>query len=49
MPTVVLIHGWRLHFYAPEVHEPVHVHAEKAKQEYKYWLDPENYDIRAWT
>lgn len=41
MPTVVFLLGWRLHFYANEGNEPIHIHAEKAEKECKYWLDPE--------
>jgi len=25
--------------------EPIHIHAQKAEKEYKYWLDPGHFDI----
>ena len=46
MPTVLLIAGWRFHFYSDERNEPIHIHAEKAEKDCKYWLDVESYDIR---
>ena len=45
MPTILLILGWRLFFYANEVNEPIHVHCRKGDMECKYWLDPQNFDI----
>ncbi len=45
MPTILLILGWRLFFYANEGNEPIHIHAKKGDSEYKYWLDQENFDI----
>ncbi|MCG6536745.1 MAG: DUF4160 domain-containing protein, partial [Syntrophales bacterium LBB04] len=29
MPTILLIMGWRLFFYANERNEPIHVHCRK--------------------
>jgi len=46
MPTVLLISGWRLFFYSNEGHEPVHIHAEKAEMECKYWLHRDTFEIR---
>jgi len=46
MPTVLLISGWRLFFYSNEGHEPVHIHAEKAEMECKFWLDRQTFEIR---
>ena len=37
MPTVLFILGWRLHFYANENREPIHIHAEKGDMECKYY------------
>ena len=46
MPTVLFILGWRLHFYANENREPIHIHAEKGDMECKYWILSEELDIR---
>jgi len=45
MPTVLLIRGWRLFFYANERNEPPHIHARKGDAECKYWLHPITFDI----
>ena len=45
MPTILLILGWRIFFYANEGNEPIHVHCEKGEMECKYWLDCENYAL----
>jgi len=45
MPTILVIAGWRLFFYSNEGNEPVHIHAEKAEMECKYWLIPEEFAI----
>jgi hypothetical protein len=45
MPTILLILGWRLFFYANEGNEPIHVHCRKCEMECKYWLDRETFDI----
>ena len=41
-----LIYVWRLFFYSNEGAEPIHVHAQKASLEYKYWLLIEEVEIR---
>ena len=46
MPTILLILGWRLYFWANESNKPIHVHAEKGDMECKYWLDTENFEIK---
>ena len=46
MPTVLLLNGWRFHFYSNERNEPIHIHAEKAEKEGKYWLDVDGFNIR---
>jgi len=46
MPTILIIAGWRLFFYSNESNEPIHIHAEKAGMECKYWLDVEEYDLK---
>ena len=45
MPTILLVRGWRLFFYANEVNEPIHIHCRKAEKECKYWLDKVNFDV----
>ncbi len=45
MPTVLLIFGWRLYFYANEGNEPIHIHCRKGDKECKFWLDSDNSDI----
>lgn len=45
MPTILLILGWRLFFFANEGNEPIHVHCRKGNAECKYWLDRLNFDI----
>jgi Domain of unknown function (DUF4160) len=46
MPTILLINGWRFHFYSNEGNEPMHIHAEKAEKECKYWIDADAFNIR---
>jgi len=31
MPTILLVQGWRFHFYSNEGNEPMHVHAVKGE------------------
>ena len=45
MPTILVLLGWRLFFYANEGNEPIHVHCRKGEMECKYWLDEDNFDI----
>ncbi|MBE2199658.1 MAG: DUF4160 domain-containing protein [Anaerolinea sp.] len=45
MPTILLIRGWRLFFYANERNEPPHIHARKGDMECKYWLHSDTFDI----
>ena len=45
MPTILIILGWRLFFYSNEGNEPVHIHAEKAGMECKFWLNRERFEI----
>ena len=45
MPTILVVLGWRIFFYANEGNEPIHVHCRKGDAECKYWIDVENYDI----
>jgi hypothetical protein len=45
MPTILVIAGWRLFFYSNEKNEPIHIHAEKAEMECKYWIDVDNFEI----
>ena len=46
MPTILLIAGWRLFFYSNESNEPVHIHAQKADMECKFWLDIDLFEAR---
>jgi hypothetical protein len=46
MPTILFINGWRFFFYANERDEPIHIHCQKAEKECKYWMDPENFDVK---
>ena len=49
MPTVLLVRGWRVFFYADEGNEPVHVHAKKGDAECKLWLRTELFELEeAW-
>ena len=45
MPTILVILGWRLFFYANEGNEPIHVHCRNGDKECKYWLKKEIFDI----
>jgi hypothetical protein len=38
MPTILVLLGWRLFFYANERNEPIHVHCRKGDVECKYWI-----------
>lgn len=46
MPTILFIYGWRLFFYSNEGAEPIHIHAEKADMECKFWLLVEEVEIK---
>jgi hypothetical protein len=45
MPTILMILGWRIFFYANEGNEPIHVHCLKGEMECKYWLETESFEI----
>jgi hypothetical protein len=45
MPTILMILGWRLYFYANEGNEPLHIHCAKGECECKFWIDVDNYEI----
>lgn len=45
MPTILMILGWRLFFYANEGNEPIHVHCRKGGKECKFWLIRESFDL----
>jgi len=50
MPTILLINGWRVFFYANEGNEPIHVHARKGDAQCKFWLRIELFEIEeAWS
>lgn len=40
MPTVLKKRGWRLLIYPNEGNEPMHIHAQKAGMDAKFWLHP---------
>ena len=46
MPTILLIAGWRLYFWANEGTEPIHIHAEQGDMECKFWLEVDSFEIR---
>lgn len=46
MPAILFINGWRFHFYSNERGEPMHIHAEKAEAECKYWIEADAFNIR---
>jgi len=46
MPTILILFGWRLFFYANEGSEPIHVHCKCGDKECKFWIDLENFDIQ---
>ena len=46
MPTILVLMGWRLFFYANEGNEPMHVHCRKGDMECKYWIDEDTFDIQ---
>jgi hypothetical protein len=46
MPTVLVLLGWRLFFYANEGNEPIHIHCKSGDKECKFWIDVENFDIQ---
>ena len=45
MPTILSILGWRLFFYSNENNEPIHIHAQKADSECKFWIKETEFDI----
>ena len=45
MPTILMIFGWRVFFYANESNEPIHIHCQKGDAEGKYWLDVNSFEI----
>ena len=50
MPTVLVVRGWRLFFYANEGNEPIHIHARNGGAECKFWLLADTFDIEeAWS
>jgi hypothetical protein len=40
MPTVLIINGFRFHFYASDRDEPPHIHVTKGEGYAKIWLEP---------
>ena len=40
MPTVLLINGYRFHFYAKDMNEPCHIHVSKGSGYAKIWMEP---------
>lgn len=40
MPIVLLINGYRFHFYAKDEGEPCHIHISKGSGYCKIWLEP---------
>ena len=46
MPTILVLLGWRLFFYANEGNESIHVHCRKGGVECNNLIDVDNYDIQ---
>jgi len=46
MPTILILFGWRLFFYANEGSEPIHIHCKSGNKECKFWIDVDNFDIQ---
>jgi len=46
MPTILLIAGWRFFFYSNENNEPIHIHAQHAESEIKFWIDVKGFEIK---
>lgn len=46
MPTILLRKGWRIFFFANEGNEPMHVHCKKGKATCKFWLVPDEYELK---
>lgn len=40
MPTLLLVEGFRFHFFSLEGNEPPHVHVRKGGGKAKLWLSP---------
>lgn len=40
MPTVLRIKGYRIGFFSADGDEPPHVHADKAGNQVKFWIEP---------
>jgi hypothetical protein len=40
MPTVLRIKGYRIGFFSADGDEPPHIHADKAGNQAKFWLEP---------
>lgn len=50
MPTILFLNGWRFFFYANENNEPIHIHAQKAESEGKFWIKEAEFEIEeAWS
>ena len=40
LPTIIIIEGFRLYFFANEDYEPLHVHVQCQSATAKFWLNP---------
>ncbi len=40
MPTLLIVEGFRFHFFSLEGSEPPHVHVRKGGGKAKFWLSP---------
>lgn len=40
MPKVLIINGFKFHFYSDEGNEPCHIHVSKGGANGKWWLEP---------
>ena len=46
MPTIILLKGWRVSFFADEGAVPIHVHCRKGNAVCKFWILRDSYDIK---
>ena len=45
MPTILIVDGFRFHFFSREGQEPPHIHIRKGDAIAKYWLTPVRLDF----
>ena len=45
VPTILVLLGWRLFFYANEGNESIRAHCRKGDMECKFWIEIDEFDI----